>query len=131
MKAGAGSQVNVAEHRKCQRQRGITKLWNGGDGAKDDRGKRRKEEEYRVTREVACPLVDEINFPSWICCFAIFKFLEMLCSSAQEISHKLFIMHYYALTITFYSVNTLQTFNLFADMVFRHSNLFCFTWEKV
>lgn len=39
MKAGAGRQVNVAEHRKCQRQRGITKPWNGGERAMGKKGR--------------------------------------------------------------------------------------------
>lgn len=58
MKAGAGSQVNVAEHRKCQRQRGITKLWNGGEGQKtiEERKEKRRipcDSSSRVPRAVA------------------------------------------------------------------------------
>lgn len=79
-----------------------------------------------MTREVACPLsMKLISLRESV--VSRFSNSSKCCVECLEISHELFIMHYHALTITFYSVNTLQTFNLFADLLFRHSNRFCFT----
>lgn len=77
-----------------------------------------------MTREVACPLsIKLISLrESVVSRFSNSSKCRVKC---LEISHKLFIMHYHALTITFYSVNA-DAFNLFADAVFRHSNLFLF-----
>lgn len=85
MKAGAGGQVSVAEHRKCQRQRGITKPWgNGGEGAVVALGKKKgRAEEVRPcdSRSRVTPVPGEIQFPRGTRTFKVIEHGEYVLRS--------------------------------------------------